>query len=99
MSRMEPEDTEENADDINNAIPAPSLTVHKLPNSADAQKTVLVQGDNSQFYARPGSTGEVSIVLNSVTGLEHENSVPQDIVNSRYFSTENCDCEFEIGKT
>ena len=87
----------EEVDEMNNDIPPPINKTYKLPNSKNAQKTILEEGDKSGCFARQGSTGELSIVLNSITGLDKNTRLPDDITYSKYFNTEKCESEFEIG--
>ena len=88
---------EEEVHAMTNDIPQPPHKVYKLPNSKNAQKTILEEGDKSESFARQGATGELSIVLHSITGLDKDTKLPEDITNSKYFNTEKCETEFEIG--
>ena len=71
-------------------------TKKKLPN-ANAEKLVLNEGDKQLSPPRQGATGEVKIVLNSISGLQSNSQVLSDISNSQYFCTETTQCEYEIG--
>jgi len=71
-------------------------TKKKLPN-ANAEKLVFNEGDKQLSPPRQGATGEVKIVLNSISGLQSNSQVLSDISNSQYFCTEKTQCEYEIG--
>jgi len=65
-----------------------------LPNS-NAEKLILSEGEKKFSSPRLGATGEVKIVINSISGLQSQ--VLSDISNSQYFCTETTQCEYEIG--
>ena len=72
------------------------------PPSAPAQtvvKRVIRAGDSKAGRPRLGATGEIEIVLNSITGPGNTSigQIPVDVQRSKYFSTESKSCEFEIG--
>ena len=48
---------------------------------------------------RLGATGELEIVLHSITGLGNTSvgQIPADVQRSKYFSSESKSCEFEVG--
>ena len=62
-------------------------------------KTVLSPGNSKAGRPRLGATGEIEIVLNSITdpGNQSIGQIPADVQRSKYFSTESKSCEFEIG--
>jgi len=66
--------------------------------SQTAVKTVISEGDLSVARPRPGATGEIVIVLNSINGDSAATvEIPSDVQRSRYFSVESQTCDFEIG--
>ena len=62
-------------------------------------KTVLKPGNSEAGRPRLGATGEIEIVLHSITetGGSSIGQIPPDVQRSKYFSTESKSCEFEIG--
>ena len=87
-------------DQMNNDIPQPRCKRRnkwKSPMNGKAEKTVIVEGERTCDPVRLGATGEISIVLHSVTGLQSKSEIVCDISNSKYFRNETADCEFEIG--
>ena len=93
-------DANNDKDLMNNEIPQPCSKQRnkwKSPMSGKAEKTVIVEGEKSCDPVRLGATGEISIILNSITGLQSKSEIVCDISNSKYFSNETADCEFEIG--
>ena len=98
--QMPIKDLNSDTDLMNNEIPQPCTKGRnkwKSPMNGKAEKTVIVEGDKSCDPVRLGATGEISIILNSVTGLQSKSKIVCDIFNSKYFSNETADCEFEIG--
>ena len=85
---------------MNNDIPQPGCKRRnkwKSPMNGKAEKTVIVEGERTCDPVRLGATGEIFIVLHSVMGLQSKSEIVCDISNSKYFSNETADCEFEIG--
>ena len=83
---------------VTQPVPQPHPTNNKwISPDKTATKTVLSEGDISGGSPRLGATGEVEIVLHSITGLRNTAEIPADIQRSRYFSTESKSCDFEIG--
>ena len=98
--QMPIKDVNSDTDLMNNEIPQPCSKRRnkwKSPMSGKAEKTVIVEGEKSCDPVRLGATGEISIILNSITGLQSKSEIVCDISNSKYFSNETADCEFEIG--
>ena len=71
----------------------------QAPAGQTVVKRVLRAGDRKGGRPRLGATGELEIVLNSITGPGQTSGghIPEDVQRSKYFSTESKSCEFEIG--
>lgn len=50
--------------------------------------------NNNHLVCRLGSTGELTLELHSLSGLQEAG---QEVTNSKYFSQERQGCDFEIG--
>ena len=70
----------------------------RIWNSYDntAHKTVIKEGDLNQPRPRFGATGELTINLSSVTGLDKSEDLAKDLKISKYFNID-ANTEFEIG--
>ena len=62
-------------------------------------KTILSPGNRKAGRPRLGATGEIEILLHSITGPGETciGQIPADVQRSKYFSTESKSCEFEVG--
>ena len=62
-------------------------------------KTVISPGKSAGGRPRLGATGELEIVLHSITGPGDTciGQIPADVQRSKYFNTESKSCEFEVG--
>eukprot|EP00090_Calanus_glacialis_P007642 TRINITY_DN16084_c0_g1_i1.p1 TRINITY_DN16084_c0_g1~~TRINITY_DN16084_c0_g1_i1.p1 ORF type:complete len:337 (-),score=103.06 TRINITY_DN16084_c0_g1_i1:8-1018(-) len=93
MASKQNEETEEEVGETLEKIPEHRRTWNSHDNTA--HKTVIKEGALNQPRPRFGATGEISVTLNSVSGLEKDDLV-KDPKLSKYFTGE-ANCEFEIG--
>lgn len=84
----------EEVNEILEKIPEHRRTWNSHDNTA--HKTVIKEGALNEPRPRFGATGEISVTLISVSGLENSEDLIKDPKISKYF-TDEANCEFEIG--